>query len=485
MRVYAAILCVAHLLAMVPASIAAPQSAAPASGIPAAASTDRDQVDLSVTVYNSNLALVKDVRQVQLPIGESPLRFEDVASSINPATVHFRSLTEPSKLSVIEQNYEYDLLDPQKLLRKYVGKEVTLVRQEQENNSTKWTETKALLLADSDGPVWKIDNEIVTGLTADSYRFPDLPANLYSRPTLVWLLDNSGTHSQKVEASYLTGDINWNADYVLTVTRDETLADLDGWVTLDNKSGAAFHNAQLQLVAGEVHRAPQPQPMMRANAGVLGGVIAPKQFAQEAFGEYHLYTLDRRTSIENNESKQINLLGAKSFLITKIYRVDSQGDYSQAAPGEPDKPPVKVFFTFRNDAKSNLGIPLPAGTVRVYQADSAGRLQFAGEDNINHTPKDEDISIYTGNAFDIVCERKQTDYKVIARRVSEAEWQITLRNHKDTPVNVEVRETVGGDWEIVSTSVKGTKLDANTLSFSVPVEKDASATLTYRIRAHW
>jgi hypothetical protein len=237
----ASIMAASMVIALSGAALAAPQSITAT-----AATTEKDQVDLSVTVYNSNLALVKDVRQVQLPAGEAPLRFEDVASSINPATVHFRSTTEPSKLSVLEQNYEYDLLNPQKLLHKYVGKEVTLVRQEQENNSTKWTETKAVLLADNDGPVWKIDNEIVTGLAADSYRFPDLPANLYSRPTLVWLLDNSGLRSQKVEASYLTADINWNADYVLTVARDEKLADLDGWVTLDNKSGAAFHNAQLR-----------------------------------------------------------------------------------------------------------------------------------------------------------------------------------------------------------------------------------------------
>ncbi len=461
---------------------AAPQSAAAA----APASTDKDQVDLSVTVYNSNLALVKDVRQVQLPSGQAPLRFEDVASSINPATVHFRSLSEPSKLNVVEQNYEYDLLNADKLLRKYVGKEVTLVQEEQENNTTKWTETKALLLAYNDTPVWKINGQIVTGIMPQAYRFPDLPSNLYSEPTLVWLLDNRGAASQKVEASYLTADMNWNADYVLTVSRDEKQADLDGWVTLINNSGAAYHNAQLQLVAGELHRAPQPSPMMRANGVMAMEKAAAPQFGQESFGEYHLYTLERRTSIENKESKQISLLGAKSFAIEKILRVDSQDDYTSATEtGEPEKPPVKVYYKFRNDAKSDLGIPLPAGIVRVYQSDSAGRLQFAGEDNINHTPKDEDVSVYTGNAFDIVCERRQTDYKLISRRVAEAEWQITLRNHKDSAATVEVRETVPGDWEVISSSIKGTKLDASTVSFSVPVDKDGTTTLTYRIRTHW
>src|SRR5208282_2262512 len=211
----------------------------------AAATTEKDQTDLSVTVYNSNIALVRDVRQIQLQSGVFPLRFEDVAASINPATVHFRSLTDPAKLGVVEQNYEYDLLDPQKLLQKYVGREVTFEWQ--------GMETKALLLSDNGGPVWKIGNEVVTGLAVGSYRFPELPDNLYSRPTLVWTLDNRGADAQMVEASYLTNNMNWSADYVLTVGRDEKSADLDGWVTLVNNSGAAYHDAKLQLVAGEVH----------------------------------------------------------------------------------------------------------------------------------------------------------------------------------------------------------------------------------------
>src|SRR5580700_115445 len=221
----------------------------------AATTTQKDQVDLNVTVYNSNLALIRDVRQIHLASGVSPLRFEDVAASIMPATVHFRSLTEPAKLAVVEQNYEYDLLDAQKLLQKYVGREITLVRGEEEANSTKWVETKALLLADNNSqPVWKIGNEIVTGMPTNWYRFSELPGNLYSRPTLVWTLENRGAVAQKVEASYLTNNMSWNADYVLTVSRDEKTSDLDGWVTLANNSGTSYENAKLQLVAGEIHQ---------------------------------------------------------------------------------------------------------------------------------------------------------------------------------------------------------------------------------------
>ena len=227
-----------------------------------AATTQKDQTDLSITVYNSNLALVRDVRKINLRTGTFPLHFEDVAASINPATVHLRSLTDPTRLNVLEQDYEYDLLDPQKLLQKYVGREVTLVRAEEEANSTRYTETKALLLSDNNGPVWKIGNEIVTGMASDSYRFPDLPDNLYSRPTLIWTLDNTGAPTQTIEASYLTTNIQWKADYVLTVTRDEKNADLDGWVTLSNNSGASYDNATLQLVAGEINQVACPMAVM-------------------------------------------------------------------------------------------------------------------------------------------------------------------------------------------------------------------------------
>src|ERR1700737_570170 len=215
-----------------------------------------DQTDLAVTVYNSNIALVRDVRQLTLPTGSFRLKFMDIAATVNPATVHFRSLTEPEKLGVIEQNYEYDLLEPAKLLHKYVGKEGTLVRTYRENGEPKHEDVKATLLVDNNGPVWKIGNDIVTGMYSESYRFPEVPANLYERPTLLMSLENSGARKQQIEASYLAGNLSWNADYILTVGREDKAADLDGWVTLANTSGTAFHNARLQLVAGELNRLP-------------------------------------------------------------------------------------------------------------------------------------------------------------------------------------------------------------------------------------
>jgi hypothetical protein len=450
--------------------------------------TEKDQVDLSITVYNSNLALVRDVRQIHLESGVFPLKFEDVAASINPTTVHFRSLSDPAKLSVVEQNYEYDLLDAQKLLQKYVGREVTLVRGEEDANSTKWVETRATLLADNNGqPVWKIGDEIVTGMPTSWYRFADLPGNLYSRPTLVWTLENRGSDAQRVEASYLTSNVSWSADYVLTVARDEKNADLDGWVTLTNGSGVEYRNAKLQLVAGEIH---QTTPPARAKAMDMVAEAAPTaqpQFSQEAFSEYHLYTLERRTSIENNESKQISLLSGTGLSVDKRLVVEGQTYYFRNRQGIGNAIPetVKVYYRFKNEQGNGLGMPLPAGTVRVYQADSKGGTQFVGEDRINHTPKDEQVRIYVGNAFDVVCERKQTDYQKISSDTFEMEYQITLRNHKDADVTADVREPVGGDWQVLNSNYKPAKLDSSTIGFEIPVAKNGSATLDYRVRVKW
>jgi hypothetical protein len=447
-----------------------------------------DQTDLAVTVYNSNIALVRDVRQLALPSGLFRLKFMDIAATVNPATVHFRSLSDPEKLGVIEQNYEYDLLEPAKLLHKYVGKEVTLVRSYQDNGTTKHEEIKATLLADNNGPVWKIGNDIVTGGFAESYRFPEVPANLFERPTLLMSLENSGARKHQIEASYLATNLSWNADYVLTVARDDKAADLDGWVTLANNSGTAFHNARLQLVAGDLNRLPQGglRGDMESRAMERKAAAAP-QFVQENFSEYHLYSLGRRTSVEDKETKQISLLQGSGVPVEKIFVVNGQNYYYHNAqnPGSPLKDPVMVFYKFKNEEKAGLGMPLPAGSVRVYQKDSKGGILFIGEDRIDHTPKDEKVTIHIGNAFDVIAEHKQTDYKRIDTHVWEMEFEVTLRNHKDTPVTVEVNEPIGGDWEMLSSSYKFTKTAAFAAQFSVPVAASGTSVLKYRVRARW
>src|SRR5271167_3171722 len=488
-----AVIALAGAAALVPSYQAGKKAEGQEKNTPSASAADQstslaDQTDLGVTVYNSNIALVRDVRQLQLPIGTFRLKFMDIAATVNPATVHFRSLTEPEKVGVVEQNYEYDLLEPNKLLNKYVGKEVTLVRSYMENGTTKHEEIRATLLANNNGPVWKIGNDIVTGVYGETYRFPEVPANLYDRPTLLMSLENSGSRKQTIETSYLANNLSWNADYVLTVARDEKAADLDGWVTLVNNSGTAFHNAKLQLVAGDLNRVPQ--------GGVIGGLAnremavaakAAPQFQQESFSEYHLYSLGRRTSVEDKETKQISLLEGSGVPVQKLLVVNGQNFYYRSAqtPGAPLKDPVMVFYKFKNEEKGGLGMPLPAGNVRVYQKDSKGGVLFVGEDRIDHTPKDENVTIHIGNAFDVIAERKQTDFKKIETRTWEMEYEITLRNHKDTPITVQVNEPIGGDWEMLDSSYKFTKTAAFAAQFLVPVDKNGTSVLKYRIRAHW
>jgi hypothetical protein len=484
---FAALLAVAPFLHRLAFANSVAQTAAQASDKDVT-TTLADQTDLALTVYNSNLSLVRDVRQLNIPAGESLLKFMDIAASINPATVHFRSLNDPAKLNVLEQNYEYDLLDPNKLLQKYVGHEVTLVRAKLNNGSTEYEELKATLLSFNGSPVWKIGNEIASGISYESIRFPALPENLYERPTLLWTLQNGGARSQRVEASYLAGNLSWSADYVLNVAKDDSSADLDGWVTLVNHSGTAFKNTKLQLVAGNLHQeAPINGRAYAALKSMAVDQVAQAPFAQESFSEYHLYSLNRRTSIFDQESKQISLLNASHFPIRKVYVVHGQNYYYRQAsqPGAPIKDPVQVFYKFKNEEKAGLGMPLPSGTIRVYQQDSHGGSLFAGEDHIDHTPKDEEISLHIGDAFDIVAERKQMDYKALASRLYEMEYEITLRNHKDGPITVEVNEPIGGDWEMVSSTYKFTKTAAFAAQFDVPVDKDGTSVLEYRVRVRY
>jgi hypothetical protein len=408
----------------------------------------------------------------------------DIAATVNPATVHFRSLTEPSRVGVLEQNYEYDLLEPDKLLRKYVGREVTLVRTRYENNISREEDVKARLLSYNNGPVWEINGEIVTGMPADHIKFPELPGNLYSRPTLIWTLDNSGGTRHRVEVSYLATKLSWNADYVLTVARDDKSADIDGWVTVTNGSGTSFNNAALQFVAGDLNRV--RQQINYLSEGVMARKDGPaaSPMAQESFSDYHLYTLGRKTTINNNETKQVSMLNGTGVPVSKRYVVDGQAFYYRNSqhPGSPIKDVVQVYYQFKNEERSGLGMPMPAGVVRVYQADSKGGTQFVGEDRISHTPKEEELKLKIGNAFDVTCERNQVDFEKVAANVYELEYEITLRNHKTTAITVDVNEPIGGTWKMVRSSHEWKKTAAWAASFAVPVAADGTVALKYRVR---
>lgn len=451
--------------------------------------TARDRQSVNITVYNSNIGLVRETRRLTLPNGRIALRFSDVTALIRPETVHLASLTAPASLRILEQNYQYDLLNPAKLLDKFVGKEITLVLRHYQNNTESFEPVHATLLANNGGQVWRINGQIVINPSnIAEMRFPDLPKNLVATPTLVWDLENRETGSQTIEASYLTGGMNWRADYVLLVNADDTKGDLQGWVTLTNGSGATFEDARLQLVAGDVNRVSDQRDNAVAGFMARKSVSEESQFQEQGFFEYHLYTLQRPATIRDNETKQVSLLEASGFEVKKEFVLNGQRYYYTGYnnPGAAIKEKVGVYIQFRNSQLNKLGMPLPAGTIRLYKKDDKGNQQFIGEDKIDHTPKDEDVRVKVGDAFDIVAERKQTDYKVVVTgHLYEYAYEIKIRNHKDGPVTVVVNEPIGGDWEMVSSTFKAEKTAAFAAQFQVPVAKDGEATLSYRVRVKY
>jgi hypothetical protein len=453
-------------------------SAGAAMAAEPAKSTPGEQKSLHITIYNQDFGLVKDVRELSLPTGVQNLWFEGVAAQIDPTSVSIRSLTAADKLSVLEQNFEYDLISPKKLMEKYVGHEVELIRTVEEKDVT----TAARLIGTEGGYVYEIDGRIAVS-PPGRVVLPALPEGLISKPSLVWLLDN-GRKNHTVEASYLTGGIGWKADYVAVVDKDDERVDLSGWVTINNRSGATYENATLKLVAGDVHRVTPKRQMRPTMEMAVSDAARAPEFEEESFFEYHLYTLGRNTTVRNNQTKQISLLEAEDVGVEKSYVFASHGRYyfSQIR-GPVSGSKVGVYISLENSEANNMGMPLPKGVVRMYKKDSSGALQFVGEDRIDHTPKDETIRLKMGDAFDIVAERIQTDFKVMSSgHLYESSYKVTIRNHKEEDVVVSVVERLWGDWELVQNSHPFVKESQTRVRFDIPVEKGQAAELTYTAR---
>lgn len=442
-------------------------------------STLKDQQNVSITIYNSNVGLVKDTRLIDLKLDVQELKFMDVAAKIDPTTVHIKSLLDESSLNVLEQNYEYDLLSPQKLLEKFVGQKIQLASIHPETKKEEIVE--ATLLSIQGGNIFQIGDKIHIGHPG-RILLSKIPENLISQPTLIWMLDNKRSTPQKLEASYLTTGINWKADYVAVLNKSDTLTDITGWVTIDNKSGATYQNALLKLVAGDIHRVQPERVMDRAMPMAAARETAP-QFKEESFFEYHLYTLDRRTTIKDNQTKQMTLLDANQVPIKKLFIFPGvPGYYYYRYDQKTTKQKIGVFLELVNSKKDNLGMPLPKGVVRVYKEDKDGSLQFAGEDRIDHTPKDEKFKIKIGEAFDVIGERIQTDYKRLGDNLFEVAFEVSLRNHKKEDIKVSVEESIPGDWEMLSNTHPYEKLSARLIRFEIPVTKDKEVKVKYRIR---
>jgi hypothetical protein len=448
-------------------------------------SSAKQREKVAITVYNQNFGLVREIRKLDLGEGKVSLEFKDVSAHIQPETVHIKSLDGEDELTVFEQNYRYDLLTPAKLLEKYVDKKVKVYRWNEKLGRDEMKEAK--VLATEGGLVLEIDGQVTYGFPG-RIAFPEVPANLIAKPALVWLL-GSNRARQRVEVTYLTQNLNWVADYVMVVSDDDKKGDLTGWVTLSNQSGTSYENAQLKLVAGDVQRLAPPPPTatpgFAADEASIRIQRAP-QFKEEGFFEYHLYTLERPTSLLGKETKQVTLLeghdiGVKKKLIFYGAEYYYRGQYGEVVSNQK----VGVYLDIKNSKQNHLGMPLPKGVVRVYKADKSGAKQFIGEDAIDHTPRDEDIRIKMGESFDVVGDRKQMSWSAISHCVSESEWQIELRNHKDSADVVEVYEPVNGDWEILSSSHKHEKKDSKTFTFEVNVPARGQTKITYRVRVRW
>jgi len=448
-------------------------------------STLSDQQSVAVTIYNENLALIKDTRRVALAAGENRLALREVSGRMRPETAALRSVSHPGALALIEQNFDFDLLTPAKLLEKYVGRTVRIVKTHPTTGAES-LETATVLAANS-GVVLKIGDRIETGMPGRIV-YDGVPANLRDKPTLVTELLSQRAGQQTVELSYLSGGLAWKADYVAELNAGDSALDLNGWVTLTNSSGTAYPNARLQLVAGDVNRV---RDEMRLAAKASRAMEAPAarvaNMAQEQLFEYHLYTLGRPTTIADNQTKQVALLSASSVPVVKELLLQGSDYYYRTSYGNiGQKMKVGVFVQFENKEASRLGMPMPKGVVRVYKKDSSGNAQFVGEDSIDHTPKNETVRLKLGDAFDVTADKKQTDFR---KRDSAHPWNYTfesayemvLKNAKKEPVTVVVREPVPGDWRMLEESARHAKVAAGTAEWRVPIAAEGSTTLRYRV----
>jgi len=480
------------------------------------AQTAGERTSVDLTVYNMNLALIREQRPIMLVRGTSTVVLPDIPATIDGTSLHFASLTDPRSVRVLEQNFQYDLIHHAKLLEKYVGKQVEFVRVDPETDkeyrvvgtllATGWKPQitnygygPALTYNYSGQMIAEIDGKIEIG-PSGRLILPSLPEGLILKPQLEWMISSTRAGTHQAEISYLATQLSWSCDYVALLNEKDTGLDLTGWVTLKNNSGTAFKNAGLKLVAGDVNLVEEGQvgrqfaaKMMAAEADATG------QFVQKEFFEYKLYSLQRRTDIDNDETKQVELTSAKNVTSKKVFIYDGLADFwrswrhnysyrDQQSFGQQSNPKVGVFMTFRNEEKAGLGIPLPKGKVRVYKRDDEGKEQFIGEDQIDHTPKDEEVRLYLGNAFDIVGARVQKNFRVVISGHSvEETFEITVRNHKEEEVEILVYEHPWrwSEWDIQKASSSWEKVDQTTIKFPLRIPKNGEKKITYTVRYTW
>ena len=434
----------------------------------AAQAQTQDQRALAVTVYNQNFALIKDVRPLDLSSGVQTVRIDDVAASIDATSVHFKALNNPGSVAVLEQNFQYDLAGAERILDRYLNRPVQVVMNDGSVSAGDLLSYNggSLVLSGSSGVA------IVNRGEVRDIQLGDLPGGLVVKPTLVWSLASNQAGRERAEISYMTQNMSWHAEYVAVVNDDDTELDLSGWVSIDNRSGATYPDAKLKLVAGDVHRVQDRIAPMGERMHMKSMDLAEEaQFQENSLFEYHVYTLQRRATVADRETKQLSLFPSATTEAHKMFVFDGQ-----RRPGD-----VAVELEFENRESAGLGMPLPAGKIRVFKKDRDGAMEFVGEDRIDHTPKDERLNIYLGNAFDIKGEHTRVNYRKISNTTHEETFEIELRNHKDEPVTVKVVEHRWGDWRIVRESHQHAKTDAHTMEYMVTVGANDTAKVTYTV----
>jgi len=451
-------------------------------------STLSDQRGVGVTIYNTDLALVRDRRHLTLPAGESRLALRDVSARIIPETALLQSVDAPGRISVLEQNFDYDLLSPQKLLEKYVGRDVVVIRTDPHTGAR--TRERARVLATNDGVVLRYADRIETSVDG-TLAFPDLPPDLRDRPTLVTDLADAKAGEQDVELTYLSGGLNWKADYTAELAPNDDRIDLRGLITLQNASGTAYRDAGVQLVAGDVNVVNNAFRTGNLQGLATIGAVRSAPVTQQALLEYHLYTLPRHTTILDKQTKQVELMSASSVPVTKTLELRGAADYygsQQSDLGQRLK--VGTYLAFVNEG-GELGIPLPKGAVRVYKRDNAGTAQFVGSDTIDHTPKGETVRLHLGDSFDVTATKKQTEFHIVdlvgvevhggqvRTRAYQSSYEIVLRNAKPAAQEVLVVEPIPGDWTILRSSAPYKKTSASTATWTLTVPPAGATTLTY------
>jgi hypothetical protein len=429
---------------------------------------------VTLTIYNQDFVVVKERRAMDLQQGRSRVRFRDVAATIVPETVQFSTLTHPDAARVVEQNYEFDLVSADKILDKYIDREIAVVMEDGQV-------VKGRLLSFDTGQLVLKTPAGIELVPRDrnvkDVQFSALPGGLLTRPTLVWQLDAKNGGRELVKVAYRANQMSWHADYRARLNQAGDKLDLAGWVTVANKTGTTYKDAQIKLMAGDVHlvqeaRPPAPMALRRFAAAAK----AAPAFTEKSFAEYHLYELGRKATVKDHETKQIELLDVTAIPVTRHYAYRGQGNR------------VEVVLQFKNDkaVREGLGVPLPRGTVRVFQHDRDGQVDFAGSDSIDHAPKNEVVSVRLGYASDLTAERLQTNFQGGFNQQAQS-FEIRLRNHKTEAVTIDVIERINGhaNWTMLKQSQPFTQRDVNTLVFPVTLKPNSEAVVSYTIQYTW